>query len=374
MTRTTVPTDRLMRPIAEFSLGLRTGDVIHIGATAGTDARRELAGYGPGRIDVAVQASRMFDNMKTALGLLGGKAEDVVRVKGYVDDVRDFAVYEGAVAAAFPARSVSRMVVGSKGFPLPQAVVEADLVAIVGGPAASRSAAIGGRFHCTALPRAIPGEALVPDIALQTDRTFRQLSETLGVAGLSLSETVMLTVTLADVRAYAGFEETFRRFFSPPYPARTVVGAPLCAPDLLIGVECVAVAGGGTPIAGRSAVRGASSPAMLAGDMLHVGGTFGIGGVPAAVETQTVAAWEQIEALLEEAGMALDDVVSTTNVLVDWRDYRAFNSGFARFVKHPYPPRTTANVGLLDPRARVQIEATAHRGGRDAQVIEVAAS
>jgi enamine deaminase RidA (YjgF/YER057c/UK114 family) len=69
--------------------------------------------------------------------------------------------------------------------------------------------------------------------------------------------------------------------------------------------------------------------------------------------------------------MALDDVVSTTNVLVDWRDYRAFNAGFARFVKHPYPPRTTVNVGLLDPRARVQVEATAHRGGRDARVIEV---
>ena len=37
MARTIVPTDALMRPIAEFSLGLRVGNVVYVGATAGTD-------------------------------------------------------------------------------------------------------------------------------------------------------------------------------------------------------------------------------------------------------------------------------------------------------------------------------------------------
>jgi enamine deaminase RidA (YjgF/YER057c/UK114 family) len=70
--------------------------------------------------------------------------------------------------------------------------------------------------------------------------------------------------------------------------------------------------------------------------------------------------------------MGLDDVVATTNVLTDWRHYLGFNGGFARFVRAPYPPRATISVGLIESRARVQIEAVAHRRGRDAQVIEVA--
>src|SRR5689334_2226824 len=153
MTRATVPTDRLMRPIAEFSLGLRTGNIIHIGATAGTDARRELAGYGPGRIDVAAQAVRMFENMQTALALLGGRTEDVVKLKAYVDDVRDFSACEAAARAFLPGSSAARMVVGSKGFPLPQAVVEADLIAVLGQRrhVPVPGAFVDGRFYCPAL-------------------------------------------------------------------------------------------------------------------------------------------------------------------------------------------------------------------------------
>jgi 2-iminobutanoate/2-iminopropanoate deaminase len=247
--------------------------------------------------------------------------------------------------------------VGSCGFPLPQAVVEADLVAVVG---AHRHVAGGveasGRFYCTAHPRDAGA-----GLAQQAESALRILGETLGAAGLSLGEAVMLTATLADIRALAAFETVFRGFFPAAGPARTVVAAPLAAPGRLVALECVAIRGGGTPV-------GAVGEAMLAGDILYIGGQLGAGD---GIEAQTIAAWQRVAALVREAGMGLEDVISTNNVLADWRDYRGFNAGFARFVTPPYPPRATVSAGLADPAARVQVEAIAHRDGRNAKVIEV---
>lgn len=350
MTRTVVTTDALMRPIAEFSLGLRVGDDVYVGATAGTDPGRVLAGYEPGRIDIRTQTTTMYRNMETALKLLGGSLDDVVSLKVWVDDVRDFTACEAVAVEVFGVPGPSRMAVGSWGFPLPQAVVEADLVAVVGGPSAS------ARFCCTAVPRDISG-----GFAEQVRSSLRALAEALDGAGLSLGDAVMLTVTLADMRAAPEAENAFRSAFPARAPARSVVAAPLAASGQLVALECVAMRGGGTPI-------GASGEAMLAGDTLYIGGQLGSG---TGIEAQTVAAWERIERLVREAGMGLEDVVSTRNVLAEWRDYRGFNAGFSRFVTPPYPPRATICAALGDPMARVQIEAVVHREGRNARVIEV---
>ena len=393
MAKTRVATDQLMQPIAQFSLAQRVGDVIYVGATAGTDRRRELAGYGPGRIDAAEQTAVMLRNMSAALELLGGSTADVVRFKSYLNDWRDYGGYCLALNSHFGAGPPSRMTVGSRGFPLPQAVVEADLVAVVGGgrrlgrlddstePAVPGGEAIlaAGQLYCTATPSGRPGEMLGRDAAAQTEQALRGLAGVLARGGMTLGEAVMLTVTLADIRDYPEFESVYRRFFSPPYPARTVVGAPLGTPDLRIALECVAHPGGGRPLQGLGAlaVQGAASPGMLAGEVLYVGGQPGAGRdgrLPGGIEAQTAAAWRRIEALVLEAGMALDDVVCTTNVLTDWRHYGGFNSGFARFVAAPYPPRTTLSTLLPERSALVQIEALAHREGRNARVIEVAGS
>jgi 2-iminobutanoate/2-iminopropanoate deaminase len=359
--KTTLSTDRLMRPIAEFSMAHRVGDLVIVGATAGTDAQRELQGYRPGRIDAAEQTTAMLRNMETALHLLGARVDDIVRFKAYLDDWRDGDACEEAVAGFLPPRT-ARMTVGSWGFPLPQAVVEAELMAVVGG-------GDGGLFHGTAMSSG----ATPRDGHAHAARALADLREALGDAGLSPRDAVMLTVTLADLRCLPAFEEAFRRVFSPPYPARTVIAAPLSGAEALVAIECVATKGGGTPIgeSGEAAWLGAASPAMLAGDILYVSGQLGREGFDGDVEAETEAAWRRIATLVEAAGMGLEDVVATTNVLTDWRHYRGFNKGFGRFVSAPYPPRTTISVGLVERGARVQIEAMAHRRGRDAHVIEV---
>jgi enamine deaminase RidA (YjgF/YER057c/UK114 family) len=338
MGKTVIHTDALMVPIAAFSHGLRVGDEIHLGATAGTDAKRRLVGT------PHAQADQMYRNMKLALGLLGGGLEDVVRLKVYINDWRDMGACEEAYGEHFRSRHPSRATVGSWGFPLPFALIEAELTAVVGSPGAHYEVA-GGED---------PRQAL-SSLASKIER---------------MDEVVKLTVTLADLRDYAAFEAVFTDFFRPPYPARTMTVAPLSDPRKRFEIESVTVAGGGEPIKARSVVAGpgAASPAMLAGQHLYISAQSGVDAV--GVEAQTRAAWRRIHALVESAGMDAADVVRTNNWLVDWRSYKGFNTGYADFVQPPYPPRATVIGGILEPGALVQIEALAHRDARNATVLE----
>ncbi len=94
MPKSVVTTDRLMKPIAHFSHGLRVGDVIHLGAAAGTGAQQRLAGRAPGVPDMTAQAERLFGNFEIALRLLGGALRDVVRFRAFVNDWRDLPKYD----------------------------------------------------------------------------------------------------------------------------------------------------------------------------------------------------------------------------------------------------------------------------------------
>ena len=78
MAKKLVGTDRLMIPIAHFSLGQRVGDVIHLGATAGTDPDRRLAGSTPGITDIRAQTDLMyrFGYVSKFIDFGAGKVDD----------------------------------------------------------------------------------------------------------------------------------------------------------------------------------------------------------------------------------------------------------------------------------------------------------
>ncbi len=360
MPRTVVTTDQLMKPIAHFSHGVRVGDVIHLGAAAGTDPQRRLAGRSPGVPDMTAQAERLFDNFEIALRQLGGELRDVARLRSFITDWRDLAAYDEVCRRRFGDRQPSTVTLGSWGFPLPQALVEAELIAVVGRPP-------DHHWH-TASPKDERG-AMVggSDAGAQTEHALRNLASALEAAGFGVRDVVMVNVSLADLRHYPAFETAYMRFFPPPCPARTVVATSLRHPAQLVEIESTAVAGGGRAVGGGLGAFPGASPAMLAGDEIYIGGQLGIG---ADAEAQTRAAWKRVQALLEEAGMALEDVVRTSNVLTDWRHYAPYNAGYGAFVAAPYPPRATVLGALPDRRALVQIEAVAHRAGRDATVLE----
>jgi enamine deaminase RidA (YjgF/YER057c/UK114 family) len=367
MTKRVVTSDRLMVPIAHFSHGVRVGSTIHLGAAAGVDRDRRLAGATVGVGDMPAQTEQLFATLRLALEALGGTWHDVVKVKTYIVDWRDLAAYDAVHTRELGALLPPIVKVGTWGFPLPQILLETELVACLTGVerfGTGGGVRAGGLHYCTACPLA--GTA---DARAQSEEALRNLGAALDQAGLRPQDVAMLTVSLADIRLLPAFEDAFRRVFRPPYPARSVVGAPLARAGQLVELESVAAYGGGQPV-GATVPGMAASAGMLAGDWLFVSAQTA--GDEAGVAAQTRRAWERITATLEAAGMTLDDVVRTNNILADWRDYAGFNAGYGGFVMPPYPPRATVHAVLADPGACVQVEAIAHREGRDATVLEAA--
>ena len=87
------------------------------------------------------------------------------------------------------------------------------------------------------------GELAGGGLADQADRALRNVALVLDAAGLGLADVASVRVYLADVRRdFAEFNTVYRRWFSgPAYPARTVIGAVLADPRLLVEVDAVAV-------------------------------------------------------------------------------------------------------------------------------------
>ncbi len=367
-------TDRLMRPIAHFAHASRVGNLVHVGAVAGVFPDLRLAGDSAGRIDVVAQIDRMFENLAVELDLMGARLSDVVRIKSYVSFPRDIGKYKEAYSRRFSRIKPAHAVVGSWDFPLPQAAVELDAVAVVDGGAPATG---GGGFHyATACP--IDGEG---NVAASTGRdqtivALRNLGKLLAADGLTSKDVCSVHLTLADPRDLPLVESEFRQFFGDSPPAWTVVGAPLESPDFRLTIESTATPGGGQRLGSKLAplVAGKAAPAVLAGDTLFLGGQLGLSqdaAVPGDVEQQTRKAWERLNSLIDVAGFTPESIIRTNNVLADWRDYAGFNAGYGANMPEPYVPRATVLGQLSDARAKVQVEGIAHRNGYEATILQV---
>ena len=116
------------------------------------------------------------------------------------------------------------------------------------------------------------------------------------------------------------------------------------------------------------AAIGPYSQAVLAGDFLYVSGQLPLDPVSGAMAGDTAA--EQAEqsirnlsAILEAAGMTLDDVVKTTVLLADIADFAAVNEVYAKhFTGAVLPARAAFAVRDLPTGAKVEIELVAYKG------------
>lgn len=87
-------------------------------------------------------------------------------------------------------------------------------------------------------------------------------------------------------------------------------------------------------------------------------GTFPEGGV----KEQTRQSLLNVKAILEEAGLALSNVVKTTVYLADMGDFAAMNAVYSQFFAQPFPARSAIAVRALPKGALVEVEVVAARG------------
>jgi 2-iminobutanoate/2-iminopropanoate deaminase len=106
------------------------------------------------------------------------------------------------------------------------------------------------------------------------------------------------------------------------------------------------------------------SQAIKAGGFVFVSGQLAL--APGASEMagstigeQTEQVFDNLEAILAEAGSGLDRIVKTTVFLTDLDDFQGMNEVYARRVGESPPARATVEVGALPSGALVEIEAIA---------------
>jgi len=79
----------------------------------------------------------------------------------------------------------------------------------------------------------------------QARQTMENIRTTLTAHGYAMSDVVKCTVMLADMADWPAFNAVYQTFFTPPFPARSALGANGLALGARVEVECLAVASGG---------------------------------------------------------------------------------------------------------------------------------
>lgn len=114
------------------------------------------------------------------------------------------------------------------------------------------------------------------------------------------------------------------------------------------------------------AAIGPYSQAIASGDMLFISGQIPINPISGVIESQNIAGqteqvFENLKAILTEAGFEMKDIVKTTVFLSDMSLFSEMNNVYATKFESDYPARAAFAVKELPKQALVEIEAIAKK-------------
>jgi len=420
MAKQVITSDKLYPVYGPYSHAVRVGDMIFLHGTVGFDPQGQLPGDTSGRADMIRQCEQTIANMTTALELLGGGLQDVVKVRAFLpqhcrparagqrsfDETFDD-IYGRHFQPPRPARAALQ-----QGLFQEDLLVEIEAIAVVNQPKRlivsdalpplQRPYAQGGILVENLLfLRGFTSQDRHGDLVgrgdrrAQTEQTFANMAITLQEAGGSLADLVQTQVTLTDWHAYREYNEVYRGHIQAPFPTNTTFQGGLRREGLLIEIESIAalatsrltIDSAFTQVGQTSrerqpdvihsdklAPRIANVHGVRVGDLVFVGGHTSIDTQghlvgPGDIRAQTRYVLTTIETILELAGLGLEDVVKTTVMLTDWRHYAAYNEVYRAFFVAPYPARSTVGGSLGMPGALIEIEAIAMAGARATAVV-----
>ena len=81
--------------------------------------------------------------------------------------------------------------------------------------------------------------------------------------------------------------------------------------------------------------------------------------MPETIEEQTRQSLDNLGAILAEGGFSYDNVVKTTVLLDDIKDFAAINAVYAEYFKGEKPARMCSEVAALPMGAKVEIDCIA---------------
>ncbi|MGD1024064.1 MAG: RidA family protein [Candidatus Sulfotelmatobacter sp.] len=84
-------------------------------------------------------------------------------------------------------------------------------------------------------------QVVTGDVAAQTDRVLRNLSEILEAAGSGLGKVVRATVFLKNMDDFAAMNQIYGKYFSTAPPARSTVEVARLPKDVLVEIDVIAI-------------------------------------------------------------------------------------------------------------------------------------
>jgi 2-iminobutanoate/2-iminopropanoate deaminase len=420
MAKQVVISEQLYPVYCPYSHAVRAGDMIFLHGTVGFDPQGRLPGDTPGRADMVRQCEQTIANMATALQLLGGSLQDIVKVRAFLpqhcrparvgqqsfDETFD-EVYGRYFQPPRPARAALQ-----QGLFQEDLLVEIEAIAIINQPKrlivsdalpplrrpyAQGGMLVGDLLFLRGFTSQDPHGDLVGrgDMRVQTAQTFANMAITLQAAGGSLADLVQTQVTLTDWHAFKEYNEVYNRHVQAPFPTNSTFQGGLGREGLLLEIESIAalatprltIDSAFTPVgqahqecqpdmthSEKLAPQVARPHGVRVGDLMFIGGHTSIdiqGRLvgPGDIRAQTRHILTTIETILALAGLGLDDVVKTTVMLTDWRHYDAYNEVYRAFFTAPYPARSTVSGSLGMPGALIEIEAIAMAGAHETAVV-----
>ena len=147
---------------------------------------------------------------------------------------------------------------------------------------------------------------------------------------------------------------------------------PSCLSLFLIPSLALAAVVAIAPKSGPAPV-GPYSPGVFAGDYLYVSGQGAknaAGVVPSTFDAQVRQTLDNVKAIVEAAGLTMDNVVYTQVYLTDVSKFEEMNAIFRSYFPRSPPARATLGVSKL-PGTPVEINAVAIRNASDKKVVSV---
>ncbi len=203
------------------------------------------------------------------------------------------------------------------------------------------------------------------DIKGQTKVALDAIAARLKLAGSSMANACLVSVYLRNFGDYAGMNEVYATYFPKDPPARVTVivdGTP--AADGLFEISMIAVPDG----AERKVLKPkgwSNSPlpysyAIQSGNTVFMAGLVSRNGVDNSnvkgdITAQTNYIMSNARAILNEAGMTLNDVVQSRVYITDAANFQAMNAAYRSAFTAAPPSRATLRTGLTGADYLIEI-------------------
>jgi 2-aminomuconate deaminase len=220
------------------------------------------------------------------------------------------------------------------------------------------------------------------DAAGQARRCLDILGEALAKAGAGLPDVVRTRILLTRIEDWQAVGAVHAEYFADVRPANTIVQVSrFIDPDWLVEIEADAVLDEvpltGTTTSGKAAEPVGPYPhARRVGNLLFLSGigprrrggkeipgvTLDAQGRAVAhdIEAQCRSVFENVRAVLDEAGARWEDIVDVTAFLTHLaEDFAAYNRVYAEYFKDAPPARTTVEVTRLPTPIAVELKVIA---------------